>query len=57
MSYFQVLTSHQHWWLAGGYDLENGTFLEVASMVVTRWIVTFCAVYTVSNQMHCIRVQ
>ena len=23
----------------------NGTFLEVASMVVTWWIMTFCAVY------------
>ena len=26
-------------WLAGGYDLENRTFSEVASMVVTWWIV------------------
>ena len=30
---------HQHWWLAGGYDLEIGHFLSVASMVVTWWIV------------------
>ena len=28
----------------GGYDLEIGQFLEVASMVVTWWIVAFCAV-------------
>ena len=31
---------HQHWWLAGGYDLEM-TFSEVASMVVSWWIVFF----------------
>ena len=33
----------QYRWLAGGYDLENGTHLEVASMVVTGtwWIVPF----------------
>ena len=34
------MKGHQHRWLAGGYDLENGTFLEVASMVVTWWVVT-----------------
>ena len=32
---------HQHWWLAGGYDLEIGYFLEVDSMVVSWWIVAF----------------
>ena len=32
---------HQHQWLAGGYDLEIGQFLEVASMVATWWIVAF----------------
>ena len=26
---------HQNWWLAGGYDLEERTFLKVANMVVT----------------------
>ena len=31
----------QHRWLACGYDLETGHFLEVASMVVTWWIVAF----------------
>ena len=35
---------HQHRWLAGGYDLEIGHFLEVVSMVVTWWIVAFCPV-------------
>ena len=30
---------HQNRWIAGGYDLEIGTFLEVTSMVVTWWIV------------------
>ena len=33
------VSGHQYWWLAGGYDLEIG-LLEVASMVVTWWIVT-----------------
>ena len=36
------VSGHQYWWLAGGYSLER-TFLEVASMVVTWWIVAFCA--------------
>ena len=31
---------HQYRWLAGGYDLEIG-HLEVASMVVTWWIMAF----------------
>ena len=35
---------HQYRWLGGGYDLEMLQFLEVASMVVTWWIVAFCAV-------------
>ena len=30
---------HQHQWLAAGSDLEIGHFLEVASIVVTWWIV------------------
>ena len=30
---------HQHQWLASGYDLEIGHFLEVDSMVVSRWTV------------------
>ena len=34
------VSGYQHRWLAGGYDLEV-TFLEVASMVVTWWIVAF----------------
>ena len=29
--------------LAGGYDLKMGHFLEVASMVVTWWIMAFFA--------------
>ena len=33
------MSGHQYQWLAGGYDLEIGHFLEVASMVVTWWIV------------------
>ena len=37
---YMTLCRHQHLWLAGGYDLEM-TFLEVASMVVTWWIVAF----------------
>ena len=32
---------HQHWWL----DPGNRTFSEVASMVVTWWIVFFCMVF------------
>ena len=35
------MPGHQYRWLAGGYDLEIGHFLEVASMVVTWWIVAF----------------
>ena len=35
--------SHQYWWLAGGFDLEIGHFLEVASMVVTWCIACCCA--------------
>ena len=34
------VSGHQHQWLGYG----NRTFLEVASMVVTWWIVAFCAV-------------
>ena len=30
--------------IAGGCDLEIGYFLKVASIVVTWWIVAFCAV-------------
>ena len=41
MSIIKVL-GHQHWWLAGRYiGPGKGTFLEVASMVVTWWIVAF----------------
>ena len=36
------VSGHQYRWLAGGYDLEIGHFLEVASMVVTWWIMAFC---------------
>ena len=35
------MKGHQYWWVAGGYDLEIG-LLEVASMMVTWWIVAFC---------------
>ena len=35
------VSGRQHWWLAGGYDLRNWTFLEVDSMVVRWWIVFF----------------
>ena len=40
------VSGHQYGWLAGGYDLKMGYFLEVASMVVTWWIMCFfvCAV-------------
>ena len=34
------MKGHQHQWLAGGNDLEQD-ILEVASMVVTWWIVAF----------------
>ena len=32
------VSGHQDRWLAGGYDLEIGHFVEVASMVVTWWL-------------------
>ena len=32
-------------WLAGGYDLEIGHILGVASMVFTWWTVAFCSVF------------
>ena len=35
------VSGHQYLCLAGGCDLEIGHFLEVASIVVTWWIVTF----------------
>ena len=36
------VSGYQHRWLAGGYDMQVVmTFLEVAGMVVTRWIVAF----------------
>ena len=38
------VAGRKHHWLAGGYDLEIGHFLEVGSMVVTWWIVAFCTV-------------
>ena len=34
------VSGHQYRWLAGGYD-GNKTFGDVASMVVTWWIVFF----------------
>ena len=37
------VSGHQYRWLAGGYELKR-TFLEVASMVVTWWMVALCAV-------------
>ena len=40
------VSGHHYWWLAGGYDLEIGHFLEVASMVVTWWIVAFLRSFT-----------
>ena len=40
---------HQHRWLAGGYDLEIGHFLEVASMVVT-WLIVALLPITTSNR-------
>ena len=35
----RAASGHQYRRLADGYDLEIGIFLEVASMVVTWWIV------------------
>ena len=29
------VSGHQHRWLAGGYDLDIGHYLEVVSMMVT----------------------
>ena len=40
------VSGHQYQWLAGVYDLEIGHFLDVASMVVTWWIVAFGTVLT-----------
>ena len=38
------MSGYQYRWLAGGYDLKIGDFVEVASMVVTWCIVAFlCA--------------
>ena len=38
------MSGHQYWWLEGGYDLEIGhSAIEVACMVVTWWILAFCA--------------
>ena len=44
-------SGYQYQWLAGGYDLQgNKTFLEVASTVITWWIVfCFCAVCVCFN--------
>ena len=39
-----IVSDHQYQWLAGGYDLEIETFLNVAGMAVTWSIVAFCAV-------------
>ena len=40
------VSGHQYRWLAGGYDLEIGHFLEVTSMVVTWWASVFsCSVH------------
>ena len=44
-----IVLGPQYRWLAGGYDLENRTFSEVASMVVTWFIVAFCAVVVFSS--------
>ena len=46
---------HQHQCLAGGYDLELGNFLKVASMVVTWWIVAFLHCVYSFWQVHKIR--
>ena len=35
------MKGYQHHWLASGYDMEIGHFLEVTSMVVTWCIVAF----------------
>ena len=42
-------SGHQYRWLAGGYDLESRTSLEVASMVVTWWIVPFFAQFKLTD--------
>ena len=41
---------HQYRWLAGGYNLEIGHFLEVANMAITWWIVAFLATLTSYEQ-------
>ena len=46
------VSGHQYQWLAGGYDLEKGHFLEVASMVVTWWIVAFLCSASVPEHIH-----
>ena len=35
------MKGHQYLWLASGYNLETGHFLQVASMVTTWWIEAF----------------
>ena len=46
------VSGHQHQWLAGGYD-GNTAFSKVASMVVTFWIVCFCAVCIIVLHFRC----
>ena len=47
------VSGHQYWWLAGGYDLEIG-LLEVASMVVTWWIVAvLCSASGIALMVQC----
>ena len=38
------ILDHQYRWLAGWVWPKNRTFLEMASMVVSCWIVAFCGV-------------
>ena len=46
------VSSHQYRWLAGGYNLEVGhTFLEVAGVVVTWWIVAFLSCLLCNNSL------
>ena len=48
------MLGHHHQWLASGYDLSSSTFLEMASMVVTGWIVVFLcsSVYEEEQLVH-----
>ena len=48
----QWVKGHQCRWLAGGYDLEIGHFLEATSMMVTWWRVAFFVQCDITRYSH-----